>query len=118
MSVVRPFMAVRPKNGLEDKIAALPYDVYNRKEAKEAVKDNPLSFLNIDRAETNLSDDVDTYDPVVYKKARELYENMLNEGNFVKDSKPCFYLYEQTMDGRTQTGLVCCASVDEYVQKR
>ena len=115
MSVVRPFMAVRPKNGLEDKIAALPYDVYNRKEAKEAVKDNPLSFLNIDRAETNLSDDVDTYDPVVYKKARELYENMLNEGNFVKDSKPCFYLYEQTMDGRTQTGLVCCASVDEYV---
>lgn len=115
MSVVRPFMAVRPKNGLEDKIAALPYDVYNRKEAKKAVKDNPLSFLNIDRAETNLSDDVDTYDPVVYKKARELYENMLNEGNFVKDSKPCFYLYEQTMDGRTQTGLVCCASVDEYV---
>ena len=115
MSVVRPFMAVRPKNGLEDKIAALPYDVYNRKEAKEAVKDNPLSFLNIDRAETNLSDDVDTYDPVVYKKARELYENMLNEGNLVKDSKPCFYLYEQTMDGRTQTGLVCCASVDEYV---
>lgn len=114
MSNIRPFKAVRPSEGLESKIAALPYDVYNRKEAKEVVLNNPSSFLKIDRAETSFSDDVDTYDERVYKKARELYEGMLNKGEYVKDDKACFYLYEETMNGRSQTGLVCAASVEEY----
>ncbi len=114
MAIVRPFMAVRPMSSMEDKIAALPYDVYNRKEAKEAVKDNPYSFLNIDRAETQFDDSVDTYDEKVYLKAKALYEEFKEKGYYVKDSKPCFYLYEETMDGRAQTGLVCTASVREY----
>ena len=77
MADIRPFKAVRPKNGLEKWIAALPYDVYSRKEASEKVKGDDLSFLRIDRAETQLDDSVDTYDDRVYEKARELFEEML-----------------------------------------
>lgn len=114
MADIRPFRAVRPKSGLDRKIAALPYDVYNRQEAKEAVKGNPLSFLRIDRAEITLDDSVDTYADEVYVKARQLYEDMLLEGNYVKDEEQAFYLYELTMNGHSQTGIVACASVDDY----
>lgn len=115
MANIRPFNALRPAAGLEDKIAALPYDVYNRQEAKAVVANNALSFLNIDRAETQFDDSVDTYDPCVYKKAKELLDNMKSEGHFVKDEKAFYYLYEQVMDGRSQTGLVCTASVLDYM---
>ncbi|MBO4678851.1 MAG: DUF1015 domain-containing protein [Lachnospiraceae bacterium] len=114
MALIKPFQAVRPAQGLEREIAALPYDVYNRSEAKVVVSANPKTFLKIDRAETTLSDDVDTYDERVYRQARHLYEEMLNNGEFVKEDKPCYYLYEETMNGRAQTGLVCAASVRDY----
>ena len=114
MADIRPFRSVRPKSGLEKEIAALPYDVYNRQEAKEAVKDRPLSFLRIDRAETQLSDEIDTYDDVVYAKARSLYQEMREQGSYIQDEEPAFYLYELTMNGRAQTGIVACASVDDY----
>lgn len=114
MATVRPFAAYMPAVGLEDKIAALPYDVYNRAEAKEAVKDNEYSFLRIDRAEINMPDDVDTYDDRVYDKADELIREFIAKGYFVKQDKPCYYVYELTMDGRSQTGIVGCASVAEY----
>lgn len=96
------------------KIAALPYDVYNRKEAKEAVKDAPHSFLRIDRAETTLPDDVDTYDERVYKRAKELLTEQVEKGEYITEDKPCFYLYELVMNGRSQTGVVGCASIDDY----
>ena len=115
MATIKPFKAVRPAKGLEDKIAALPYDVYNRKEAKEVVKDNPLSFLNIDRAETQFSDDVDTYAECVYEKALELFLGMLEKGQYIQEDKACYYLYELVMNGRSQTGIVGCASVDDYI---
>lgn len=115
MAKVRPFNAIRPAAGLEKKIAALPYDVYNRAEAKEAVRGNDLSFLRIDRAETSFDDSVDTYDDRVYKKADELFRDMLDTGSFVKDEKSCYYIYELTMDGREQTGIVACASIDDYI---
>ena len=114
MALIRPFQAVRPAQGLEKEIAALPYDVYNRSEAKVVVSANPKTFLKIDRAETTLPDDVDTYDEMVYRQARYLYEEMVNNGEFVKEEKPCYYLYEETMNGRAQTGLVCAASVRDY----
>ncbi|MCR5420087.1 MAG: DUF1015 family protein [Lachnospiraceae bacterium] len=117
MAVIKPFNAIRPAKGLEDKIAALPYDVYNRAEAVVAVKGNDKSFLRIDRAETGFDDSVDTYDDRVYKKANELFRNMLDEGDFVKDDKACYYIYELTMDGRAQTGIVACASIDDYINK-
>ncbi|MDE5699542.1 MAG: DUF1015 family protein [Lachnospiraceae bacterium] len=114
MAVIRPFQAYRPKKGLEEQIAALPYDVYNREEACEAVKNNPLSFLNIDRAETQFDSSVDTYADEVYQKAHDLLWDMIQKGAFVQEDKPVYYIYELTMDGRVQTGIVACASVDDY----
>ena len=114
MAEIKPFQAYRPENGLENRIAALPYDVYDRSEAKEEVKKEPLSFLKIDRAETNFPETVGTYDDCVYEKASELLETMIKEGKFIQDEKPCYYLYEQIMDGRSQTGIVACASAEDY----
>lgn len=114
MATIRPFSAIRPAVGMEDKIAALPYDVYNRQEAKEVVMKNPKSFLAIDRAETSFSDDVDTYADCVYAKASEMLWSAIENGDYITEDKPCFYLYQQTMDGRVQTGIVGCASVDDY----
>ncbi len=114
MATIKPFRAYRPKKGLEEKIAALPYDVYNREEACEAVKGNPLSFLNIDRAETQFDSSVDTYDDRVYQKAHDMLWNMIGKGEFVKEETPVYYIYELTMDGRVQTGIVALASVDDY----
>lgn len=115
MADIRAFAAYRPAKGLEDKIAALPYDVYNREEAKRVVRSNPLSFLAIDRAETQFPDDVSTYDDRVYEKARDMLNEAIESGKFVQDSSPCYYLYEQTMNGRSQTGIVACASIDDYL---
>ena len=115
MADIRPFRAIRPAKGMESRIAALPYDVYNRKEAKAAVADAPHSFLRIDRAETQLPDDVDTYDGRVYQKAKELLAEQIAKGEFITEQSPCFYLYELVMDGRSQTGIVGCASIDDYV---
>ncbi|MBQ7582240.1 MAG: DUF1015 domain-containing protein [Lachnospiraceae bacterium] len=114
MAMIRPFKAVRPADRYAHRIAALPYDVYNRAEAKAEVDKEPLSFLKIDRAETQLADSVDTYADAVYDKARETYLEMKKEGYFIQDQNACFYLYELTMNGRTQTGIVGCASIDDY----
>ncbi len=116
MADVRPFNAYRPRRGMESVIAALPYDVYNRAESVEVVKGNPESFLAIDRAETQFSDDVDTYDPRVYDKARDMIRERIDDGRFVQDEgEPGYYLYELTMDGRVQNGIVACASIDDYM---
>lgn len=116
MAIIRPFCAIRPARELADKIAALPYDVYNREEAKEEVSRNPQSFLKIDRAETQFDDSVDTYAPEVYQKAHDILWGMVEDGSFVKEKKDCYYIYELTMDGRTQTGITACASIDDYEQ--
>ena len=115
MAVVKPFICIRPAKEHAAEVAALPYDVYNRKEACAAVKGNPLSFLNIDRAETQFSDDVDTYADCVYEKARELLDSQIADGIYVTDAGDHYYLYEQTMDGRSQTGIVACCAIDDYV---
>ena len=115
MAGVKPFICIRPAKEHAAEVAALPYDVYNRKEACAAVKGNPLSFLNIDRAETQFSDDVDTYADCVYEKARELLDSQIADGIYVTDAGDHYYLYELTMDGRSQTGIVACCSIDDYV---
>lgn len=114
MADIRPFCAVRPSVELADKIAALPYDVYNREEACKIVKENPLSFLKIDRAETNFDDSVSTYADEVYAKAKELIETMIADGQFVEDTDRCYYIYRLTMNGRAQSGIVACSSIDDY----
>lgn len=114
MADIRPFAAVRPREDLADKIAALPYDVYSRQEALEEIKRAPLSFLRIDRAETSFPDDVDTYDDRVYAKAAEILNEMIEKNEFKRDDKPMFYLYELTMEGRSQTGIVAAAAASDY----
>ena len=115
MAEMKPFRCIRPSEEVASKVAALPYDVYNRQEAKAVVEKNPMSFLAIDRAETQFGDDMDLHDPAVYAKAREMLEQWLERGTFVEDTAECYYIYELTMDGRSQTGIVGCASIDDYV---
>ena len=114
MAEIRPFACVRPCREKAAKIAALPYDVYNRKEAKEEVLREPESFLKIDRAETQFDDSVDIYAPEVYQKAHDMLWDMIAKGDFIRDKKSCYYIYELTMNGRTQTGITACASIDDY----
>jgi len=114
MATVRPFKGIRPRKDLAHNIAALPYDVYNREEACVEVEKEPLSFLKIDRGETNFSEDVSIYDDCVYAKAREILDEMIIQGEFVQDDQPCYYLYELTRHGSSQTGIVGCASIDDY----
>lgn len=116
MAIVKPFQCVRPEEASANLVAALPYDVYNRKEACEITASNPKSFLNIDRPETQFSDDVDTYDSRVYEKARELLNAWISDGTLIKDSTKAYYIYELIMDGRGQTGIVACSSIDDYAQ--
>lgn len=118
MAQIRPFSAVRPAAELADRVAALPYDVYNRSEAKAETEREPMSFLKIDRAETQLPDSVDTYAPEVYDKAKELLDQMMAEGTYITDPEQAYYIYQLEMDGRTQTGIAACASVDDYVNGR
>ncbi len=114
MADIRPFQAYRPAPGLEAEIAALPYDVYNREEATKEVKKHPGSFLSIDRAETQFAPEVDTYADCVYEKAHDMLWQWIGEGRFVQENKPCYYIYEQVMEGRSQKGIVACASIDDY----
>lgn len=116
MAVIRPFFSIRPNVEKAEKIAALPYDVYNREEAKAVVEKNPLSFLKIDRAETQFDDSVDTYDERVYAKAHDMLWEMVENGDFIREEKRCYYIYELTMEGRTQTGITACASIDDYAK--
>ena len=115
MATVKPFKCIRPEVSVSDRVAALPYDVYNRKEAKQEILREPMSFLRIDRAETQFSDEVDTYDIKVYAKARELLEGMIRDGLLISDQEECYYIYELIMGGRSQTGIVACSSIDDYL---
>ena len=117
MADIKPFVCVRPAEDVVSAVAALPYDVYNREEAKEVVAKNPKSFLAIDRAETQFPDDVDTYDDRVYAKAAQMLKDWIADGTFIRDNRECYYIYELTMDGRTQTGIAACASIDDYANQ-
>ncbi|MDO4491779.1 MAG: DUF1015 family protein [Lachnospiraceae bacterium] len=117
MAVIRPFKALRPSKETAASVAALPYDVYSRQEAREKVKGDSLSFLRIDRPETQFPEGYDIYAPEVYQKADEMLRSMEEQGVFVQDEKPCYYIYELTMEGRAQTGLVAASSVDDYMNE-
>ena len=115
MALIKPFECVRPNEKDAARVAALPYDLYNRQEAVCEVKREPLSFLKIDRAETQFDDSTDTYAPEVYAKAKELFEEALADKTFITDTDKTYYIYALTMDKRTQTGIVACASIDDYL---
>ncbi|MBK5261962.1 MAG: DUF1015 domain-containing protein [Peptostreptococcaceae bacterium] len=115
MARFKPFKGVRPKVGLADKVATLPYDVMNRKEAKKMAEGNEYSFLHIARSEIDLDDSVDPYDEIVYKTARKNLDSMLESGILIQDKEPKLYIYRQIMWGRVQTGIVGCTSIDDYL---
>ena len=115
MSVIRPFSALRPKKEYASAVAALPYDVMNSEEAREKVKDLPYSFLHVDKAEIDLPVGTDIYSDAVYAKAAENLKKLMSDGICVLDSKKNLYIYRQTMGDVVQTGVVGCASVDDYL---
>ncbi|MCQ2055569.1 MAG: DUF1015 family protein [Fibrobacter sp.] len=115
MMHIYPFKALRPVKPEEAKdISALPYDVMNRAEAKEMAKGLPHSYLRVTRAELELDDSVDAYDPKVYAHARANLDKMIADGVIAHDKKDCLYVYRQTMNGREQYGLVCCVPAADY----
>ncbi len=115
MADVVSFPCVRPRADVVDEVAALPYDVYNLAEAREEIARHPHSFLRIDMAETMLPDTIESNDPAIYEKARELLEDDIADGLYIEDLAPHYYLYRLCApDGRSQTGVVGCASIDDY----
>jgi uncharacterized protein (DUF1015 family) len=118
MSTIRPFQAIRPKADLAERVAALPYDVMSSEEARQMVAGNPYSFLHVDKAEIDLPPDVDLYDERVYQKARQHMDKMITEGVLQQDGQASFYIYRQIMNGRSQTGIVACCSIDEYLENK
>lgn len=115
MAVFRGFRAFRPAEKNQSLIPALPYDVMSSDEAREMVKGNPLSFLHIDKAEIDLPLGTDLYDTAVYEKAKENLISLEKNGDLIQDSAPCLYIYKQVMNGRSQIGIVGCASIDDYM---
>ena len=115
MAVFKAFRALRPAPEKAAKVAALPYDVVDRQEAKAIGDKNPDSFLHVDRAEMDLPDETDLYDSSVYAKARENLHTMEADGTMIQDEAPCYYIYELTRKGKTQTGLAGCCSIDDYL---
>ena len=114
MADIKPFRALRPRDDMVERIAALPYDVYTRKEAYEKVRNDAYSFLRIDRPETQFPEDHDMYAQEVYEKAASMLQDMQNTGLLIEDATEAYYIYELVMDGRSQVGIGACVSVEDY----
>lgn len=112
MAAIRPFMAVRPKKGMEKQVASLPYDVISSEEAKHEAENNPYSFLHVGKAEIDTDD---TSGDLVYVKACENLKNMIDKGVMIKECKPCLYVYRLIRNGHVQTGITACTAIDEYL---
>jgi uncharacterized protein (DUF1015 family) len=114
MAITSPFRALRPSNELAPRVASLPYDVLNSEEARVVAGDNPYSFLHITKAEIDLQPGTDIHSDKVYHKAADNLFIFRDQKILVQDEKPAYYIYELTMNGREQTGLVCVSSVADY----
>jgi uncharacterized protein (DUF1015 family) len=114
MITISPFKALRPEAPLAKQVASRPYDVLNSKEAKVEAQGNPASFLHITKSEIALPDAVDIHSQEVYDKAKENLDAFISRNILFRESKPCYYIYQLIMNGRSQTGLVCGSSVDDY----
>jgi len=113
MAKIIPFEGLRPKKEFAEKVATLPYDVVSVAEARQFRKD-PYNFYHVTRAEIDLSENVDVHSQLVYDTAEENLDEMVDKKILVQDKDPYYYIYELTMDGRSQTGLVCGSSIDDY----
>ena len=114
MAVIKPFRALRPKEQFASKVASRPYDVLNSMEARTEAGNNPQSFLHITKAEIDLPEDINMHSEAVYHKAKQNLDKFINDGILEQEDRACYYIYQLVMDGRSQTGLVCVSSVDDY----
>src|SRR5688572_17207220 len=114
MAQIKPFQAARPKPELAAQVASKPYDVLNSEEARAEANGNDISFLHVTKSEIDLPATTDAHSPEVYEKAKSNLEKLLADGVLFKEEKPCYYIYQLVMKGRSQTGLVCVSSVDDY----
>lgn len=114
MAIVKPFRGLRPPAGLADETACLPYDVMNSAEALQMAAGKPHSLLHITRAEIDCAPGVDIHSEEVYEKAVQNFSQFKADGWLLQDESPCYYIYAQTMHGRTQYGLVGAAAIDDY----
>src|SRR5690349_3905481 len=115
MAIIKPFNALRPKQELAQQVASRPYDVLNSEEARAEAKNNPFSFLHITKSEIDLPEATNPHSQDVYKKAKENLLKFINKDDILfREEKPCYYIYQLVMDGRSQTGLVCVSSVQDY----
>lgn len=115
MAIIKPFRALRPIPELVSQVASPPYDVINREEAYQMAKNNPYSFLHVSKAEIDLDSTINHYEEKVYEKARDNLIKLIEEKVYLKEEKETFYIYRQIIEGRIQTGLVVCASIDNYL---
>jgi uncharacterized protein (DUF1015 family) len=114
MAKILPFRALRPTASLASQVASRPYDVLNSEEAYAEAANNPNSFLRITKSEIDLPSGSDIHSPQVYEKAKENLQDFIDKGILFREEKPCYYIYQLVMNGRSQTGLVCASSVDDY----
>jgi uncharacterized protein (DUF1015 family) len=114
MITIKPFKALRPQAQYAKQVASRPYDVLNSKEAKIEAQGNPNSFLHITKSEIDLPDNTDSHSQQVYEKAKDNLDAFISRNILFKESKPCYYIYQLVMNGKSQTGLVCGSSVDDY----
>ena len=114
MAIIAPFKALRPQTDKAPQVASKPYDVINSEEAREEAKGNSDSFLHVTKSEIDLPIDIDIHSMIVYEKAKENLQRFINTGILLKEEKPCYYIYQLIMEGRSQTGLVCVSTVGDY----
>lgn len=114
MATIVPFTALRPQAQYAKQVASQPYDVLSSKEAKREARGNPNSFLHITKAEIDLPEDTDTHATEVYEKAKDNLKAFIQREVLFRENKPCYYIYQLVMNGKSQTGLVCASSVDDY----
>ena len=114
MAHIQPFKALRPQPELAQQVASRPYDVLNSEEAREEAKNNPYSFLHVTKSEIDLPATVDSHSAEVYNKASENLQKFISDETLITEEKPCYYIYRLIMNDRSQTGLVCVSSVEDY----
>ncbi len=114
MAHIQPFKALRPQPELAQQVASRPYDVLNSEEAREEAKNNPFSFLHVTKSEIDLPATIDSHSEEVYTKASKNLQQFIADGVLLTEEKPCYYIYQLIMNGRSQTGLVCVSSVEDY----
>ncbi len=115
---IKPFRGIRPVADKVKNIASRPYDVLNSEEAAEVYSKNPESFLQVVKPEITLPKDTDHYDPRVYRAAKDNFQKLIDAGVFIQDDKESYYIYELVMNGRSQNGIVGCASVQDYFDNK